>query len=120
MTVFYLDHETNREYQIGEKKSNLLFDYTVFRNRTCRIDKVKPVFNHIIIPDEIEGNIVTAIGGDCVFPLCTDFAFIPNTVREMEFGAFACAPFIKKVSVPFDLFIDPIELPNRCEIERRC
>lgn len=120
MTVWFLDGETGREYQVGTQKSNLLFDYTVFRNRTCRIDKVKPVFNHIVIPDEIEGNIVTAIGGDCVFPLCTDSAYIPDTVREMEFGAFASAPFVKKVSVPFDLFIDAIELHTRCEVERRC
>lgn len=120
ITVFFLDAETGREYQVGTQKSNLLFVYTVFRNRTCRIDKVKPVFNHIVIPDEIEGNIVTAIGGDCVFPLCTDSAYLPNSVRQMEFGAFANAPFIKKISVPFDLFIDPIELPSRCEVERRC
>lgn len=120
MTVWFLDEETGREYQVGTQKSNLLFDYTVFRNRTCRIDKVKPVFNHIVIPEEIEGNIVTAIGGDCVFPLCTDSAFIPNTVREIEFGAFANAPFIKKVSVLFDVFIDELELPSRCEVERRC
>ena len=120
MTVWFLDEETEKEYQVGTRKSNLLFEYTVYRNGTCRLDKVNPVFNHIVVPSEIDGNIVTNIGGDCVFPLCTDSAYIPDTVREMEFGAFANAPFIKKISVPFDLFIDPIELPSRCEVERRC
>ena len=120
MTVWFLDKETGREYQIGMQKSNLLFEYTVYRNGTCRLDKVKPVFNHIVVPSEIDGNIVTAIGGDCVFPLCTDSVYIPNTVREMEFGAFANAPFIKKLSLPFDLFVDPIVLPKRCDVERRC
>lgn len=75
------------------------------------------MFNHIVIPSTINGKTVVAIDA-FAFPFCTASVFIPNTVKEIECGAFSNAVFLKKIYVYKDFYIASIELPQGCQIER--
>lgn len=113
--VFYFLDNHGDEYKevLGTGKTENL-EYTVFGDG-IRIDKATG--RKIVIPERLEDNWVTSIGS-AAFDKFTEEVFLPMTIRDCPDAFILCA-LLKKLSVPFDVFVDISTIPKITVIERR-
>ena len=116
-SAFFFLEGNGEEYQeVLAKKRTLQFEYTVYQDGIC-LDKVLPMFSEAIIPEMIDGTFVRAIG-TAAFPSTVQEVYIPDSVRKAP-DALANCIFLRKLSIPTDLWVEPLCIPKGCIVERR-
>ena len=113
--VFYFLDNHGDEYKevLGTGKTENL-EYTVFGDG-IRIDKATG--RKIVIPECIEDTGVTSVGL-AAFDEFVEEVFLPMTIRDCPDAFILCAS-LRKLSVPFDVWIDACAIPKATIIERR-
>lgn len=117
---FFFEDAYGQEYKEATcRRRTLQFEYTVYPDG-IKIDKVFPILPKVVIPEMMavdgENYFVTEIGY-AAFPEICEEIYIPETVRDAP-GAVAGCAFLRKLTMPVDLWIEPATIPKNCVINR--
>ena len=117
---FFFEDAYGQEYKEAIcRRRTLQFEYTVYPDG-IKIDKVFPILPKVVVPEmmEVDGEnyFVTEIGYTA-FPENCQEIYIPETVREAPEAVAGCA-FLRKLTIPVDLWIEPATIPESCFVHR--